>query len=236
MEMSEEMNLADLDNDLEDDFDDDEEALSEEEEYDLLEDRIPETNPRKVRALFTKDKVALKADLEELINLVNKIHSELVLLKNKKPDSIDVYFHVDEGGTLPIKAHPTDAGFDLVAAGDFLVYPNNTTAVETKVYMEVPVGYEVQIRPRSGLAFKHSLTVTNAPGTVDAGYVGEIKVLLTTLSTSSYQVKKGDKVAQAVYVKLPNVNVVPSPFDSVAEFQEHFNTARGGNGFGSTGK
>ncbi len=128
----------------------------------------------------------------------------------------------------PAKAHHDDAAFDLRARVDMDLSPGEPHLVPTGVFMELPIGYEAQVRPRSGLALKHALTVLNSPGTIDAGYRGEVSVILLNAGKSPYSVKRGDRIAQMVISKLPDVDMVFT--DSLAE------SKRGTGGFGSTGK
>jgi dUTP pyrophosphatase len=94
--------------------------------------------------------------------------------------------------------------------------------------MEIPIGYEAQVRPRSGLAIKHALTVLNSPGTIDAGYRGEVCVIMLNAGKNAYSIKRADRVAQMVISKLPDVEI-----EYVAELSD---SKRGAGGFGSTGK
>ena len=132
---------------------------------------------------------------------------------------------------IPQKAHDTDAGYDLMSRIDVEILPNTTMVIPTGVRVALPIGYELQIRSRSGLAAKSDIMVLNSPGTVDAGYRGEICVILRNMSmTKSFHVLFGMKIAQAVVNKLPDVELlVMSVNASLPE------SARGVNGFGSTG-
>ena len=94
--------------------------------------------------------------------------------------------------------------------------------------MELPVGFEAQIRPRSGLALKHDLMLTNSPGTIDAGYRGEVGVIIYNAGKENFEIKRGDRIAQMVICKLPEVKLVQS--------EELSDSGRGAGGFGSTGK
>jgi dUTP pyrophosphatase len=128
---------------------------------------------------------------------------------------------------IPQYAHPGDAGADLFAAEDCEILPGEWLAVSTGLAAEVAIGYELQVRPRSGLAIKKGITVLNAPGTIDAGYRGEIKVILINHGDSTFPVKTGDKIAQMVLATV-----------SIGEFtvvNELTDSARGAGGFGSTG-
>ena len=125
---------------------------------------------------------------------------------------------------LPTYAHPGDAGADLVSAIDITLAPGERQAVATGIAISVPFGYVALIHPRSGLALKHGIGMVNAPGTIDAGYRGEIKVLLINHDPSaSFAIKRGDRIAQLVIQK-----VEAATFVEVAELP---NSARGRGGF-----
>lgn len=131
----------------------------------------------------------------------------------------------------PEKATSGSAGYDIRAdiTEDLIIKPNETVAVPTGLYISMPEYMECQIRPRSGLSFKTGLRVSNAPGTIDSDYRGEIKVLLTNIYQNSEEViKPGDRIAQMVFCPIFNIN-----FDYTEELD---NTHRGSGGFGSTGK
>ena len=129
---------------------------------------------------------------------------------------------------LPAKAHADDAAFDLRSRVDMTVPVNKSTLVPTGVFIELPVNYEAQVRPRSGLALKHNITLTNSPGTVDAGYRGEVGVIMFNHGPEEFTIKRGDRIAQMVIAELPVVEleVVKALSDS----------DRGEGGFGSTGR
>lgn len=128
---------------------------------------------------------------------------------------------------LPRYEHFGDSGADLIAVTNYTLYPMQWFAVPTGLSAEVPVGFELQVRPKSGLALKHGVTVLNTPGTVDAGYRGEIKVLLLNLGPDPFHISKGQKIAQLVVA--PVVWGKFEEVDSLAESQ------RSSGGFGSTG-
>jgi dUTP pyrophosphatase len=135
---------------------------------------------------------------------------------------------LDAGLEAPSYAHPGDAGADLRARADVLLAPGERKLVATGVSIALPNGYVALIHPRSGLATKHGLTVVNAPGTVDAGYRGEISVtLLNTDKNQAIELKRGDRIAQMVIQR-----VEYAQFVSVEELSD---TSRGTGGFGSTG-
>jgi dUTP pyrophosphatase len=130
---------------------------------------------------------------------------------------------------VPAYAHEGDAGVDLYSAIDHVLQPGARALIPTGIKMAIPHGYEGQVRPKSGLALKHGLTVLNTPGTVDAPYRGEVGVILINLDPKTpYEVKKGEKVAQMVFNK-----VEYAAFKETAELSA---TTRGAGGFGSTGK
>jgi dUTP pyrophosphatase len=136
-----------------------------------------------------------------------------------------------EGLALPAYESPGAAGMDLRAAvpddRPLLVLPGKRALVPTGLVMEIPEGMEGQVRPRSGLAFKHGLTVLNSPGTVDSDYRGEVKVLLVNLGDEDFTVTRGMRIAQLVFATVTQV--------AVEERSLAGGTARGSAGFGSTG-
>jgi len=133
-----------------------------------------------------------------------------------------------EGLPLPSYATPGAAGMDVVAAEDLDLMPGQRHAVATGFRVAIPEGYEIQVRPRSGLAFKHGITVPNTPGTIDSDYRGELKVLLINHGGGPFPIRRGERIAQLV----PAV-VTKAAFDEVGELCE---TDRGAGGFGSTGQ
>ena len=130
---------------------------------------------------------------------------------------------------LPSYQSDSAAGMDIRAniEEDIILKPLERSLIPTGLFIELPQGYEAQIRPRSGLAYKHGLTVLNSPGTVDADYRGEIKVLLVNLSNDSFVVKDGERVAQMVIAK--HEQITWENTDILSE------TLRGAGGYGSTG-
>lgn len=134
---------------------------------------------------------------------------------------------LDPAAKLPVRADPGSSGWDVCATQSVFINPGSTALVDTGWSMEVPMGYEIQIRPRSGLAAKNGVTVLNTPGTIDASYRGPVKVLLINHGSNMFQVLAGDRIAQLVVMKLPEVELV--------EVDELSDTSRGSGGFGSTG-
>jgi dUTP pyrophosphatase len=129
---------------------------------------------------------------------------------------------------LPVYASAHAAGMDVVAAESLTLSPGQRHAVATGFALAIPDGYEVQVRPRSGLALKHGITCANAPGTIDSDYRGELKVILANFGNEAFEVKRGERIAQIVPAP-----VLRAAFDEVEELGE---TVRGAGGFGSTGR
>lgn len=128
---------------------------------------------------------------------------------------------------LPKYQTEHSAGMDLHSVESVLIHPMETVLVPTGLAMAIPEGHEGQVRPRSGLALKHNLTILNSPGTIDSDYRGEVKVILTNLGSSPYEIQKGDRIAQIVFAP---VSRFPVTISSSLE-----DTERGAGGFGSTG-
>ena len=137
-----------------------------------------------------------------------------------------------EGLPLPAYQSAHAAGLDLVAAvpedGTITLHPSCRVLVPTGLVFALPQGYEAQVRPRSGLALKHGITVLNSPGTIDADYRGEVMVILINLGSEPFLIQRGDRIAQALIAPVTHVEIVP------AETLE--DTGRGEGGFGSTGQ
>ena len=132
-----------------------------------------------------------------------------------------------QGLALPAYATAGAAGMDVLAAEDVTIAPGARHAVATGLAVAIPAGYEIQVRPRSGLALKHGISVPNTPGTIDSDYRGELKIILINHGTEAFAVARGDRVAQLVLAP-----VTQAAWDEVAELGE---TLRGSGGFGSTG-
>ena len=135
---------------------------------------------------------------------------------------------LDKEAVIPAYQSEEAAGFDLHSIEDYVLKTGERKLINTGLAFEIEAGYEVQIRPRSGLAFKHGITVLNSPGTIDSDYRGEIKVLLINLGSEDFEIKKGERIAQAV--------VAPAIQAEIVEVDELNDTKRGKGGFGSTGK
>lgn len=128
---------------------------------------------------------------------------------------------------LPAYAHESDAGMDIRSVAEVVIPARGRALVPTGLVVLLPPNYEAQVRPRSGLALKSGITVLNTPGTIDAGYRGEIGVILFNTTDADFAVHKGDRVAQIVIAPVTRVEVVET--DAIEE------TDRGSGGFGSTG-
>lgn len=137
---------------------------------------------------------------------------------------------LEHGEGLALPAYCTDgaAGMDVLSAEDVTIEPGQRHAVATGLSVAIPAGYEIQVRPRSGLAFKHGITVPNTPGTIDSDYRGELKVLLINHGDASFAIARGDRVAQLV--------LAPVTQASWHEVDRLDDTERGSGGFGSTGR
>jgi dUTP pyrophosphatase len=134
------------------------------------------------------------------------------------------------GEGLPLPSHATEhaAGLDVVAAEELTLAPGARHAVATGFAIAIPDGFEVQVRPRSGLALKHGITCLNTPGTIDSDYRGEVKVILANLGSEPFEIARGTRIAQLVPAP-----VLKARFVEATELGE---TARGAGGFGSTGQ
>jgi dUTP pyrophosphatase len=141
-----------------------------------------------------------------------------VKIKRLRPDAF-----------LPAYAHgpEEDAGMDLRAAEDALLKPGEPALIPTGLAIELPPGSEAQVRPRSGLALKHAITLPNSPATIDPGYRGEIRVILLNLGREEYRVERGDRIAQLVIARYEPVEWEESELN---------HTSRGDGGFGSSGR
>ena len=132
-----------------------------------------------------------------------------------------------DSATLPTYAHEDDSGMDLCAIATTDIEPGKTALIRTGIAIEIPMGTEAQVRPRSGLALKHAITVLNTPGTVDASYRGEIGVVLINHGQKSFRVEPGMKIAQMV--------IAPILRADLQEVDQLSDTDRGKGGYGSTG-
>lgn len=167
---------------------------------------------------------------EQFSELTNELQTAIIA--ESKP-VITLGFINKSSNKDPEYVYDGDSGFDLRAnCGESMtIKPLERFVVPTGLYFKIPVGYELQIRPRSGLAAKQGLTVLNTPGTVDQGYTGEVKIILVNVSNEPTKIIQGDRIAQAVLCPvLTKLSATLKPVDSLVD------TDRGDGGFGSTGK
>lgn len=144
--------------------------------------------------------------------------------------SVELKFINESENVNPEYAYKSDSGFDLRASEDVWVFPNSRALVPTGLKFNIPDGYEIQVRSKSGLALNQGLFVLNSPGTVDSGYLGEVKVIIFNTTTEKVKIVKGQKVAQAVLCPVVNGKWV-----SLIQTKSMDNKDRNDNGFGSTG-
>jgi dUTP pyrophosphatase len=136
---------------------------------------------------------------------------------------------LDAGLPMPDRAHPGDAGIDLRSAVDVTIGPGERAVVPTGIAVAIPQGYAGFVQPRSGLAAEHGISIVNTPGLVDAGYRGEVKVIVVNLDPREpFEVRRGDRIAQLV--------VLPVPEAALREVDELPESGRGSGGFGSSGR
>jgi len=131
---------------------------------------------------------------------------------------------------IPTKMSEHASGFDIFAGieGSLTLHPGDRVLIPTGFALEMPPGIEAQIRPRSGLALKHGITLLNTPGTIDADYRGEIKLIIAHLGEEDFTINRGDRIAQMVFIEVPQIEL--------KEVDEINDTERGAGGFGHTGK
>lgn len=134
---------------------------------------------------------------------------------------------LNEDARLPLQANPGDAGLDLFSAEEKVIKPGEAELIKTGIKIELPPGTEAQVRPRSGLALKHSVTVLNSPGTIDEGYRGEVAVILINHGKKDFVVEKQMRIAQMVIAQVARVNL--------QQVEEVAASERGEGGFGSSG-
>ena len=198
------------------------------------------------------DKNALKEQRDAYLEIIKQVKEEGSLSENKLAllrilllGSCKVYeelfdshrisipvkiVKLNKDAIIPQYAHPTDAGADVFAIEETTIPVGETVLVKTGIAVAVPAGYEIQVRPRSGLSLKSGLRIANAPGTIDADYRGEIGIIMTNTGISPYVIDKGMKIAQLVIAPTPKIK-----WNVVHSVEELGTTERGEGGFGSTG-
>jgi dUTP pyrophosphatase len=166
--------------------------------------------------------------LEELIGMTYEEMNEDAL-KAIKTKTLRVEL-LNDDAKFPEYAYPSDSGFDLFSTEDVILQPFGRALVPTGIKLSIPEEFEIQVRPKSGLAINQGLTVLNTPGTVDSGYNGEIKVIIFNTNNITVSISKGTKIAQAVLCPVVNGKYV-----SLIQVDKVEDGDRGDNGFGSTG-
>ena len=191
-------------------------------------------NLQNLASVNPKDMMKEVMDLQKDANLLKDLNQLKMEDMNPKPQKIPVKFINKSNHPDPVFQHKDDSGFDLranIPEDTLTLKPMGRLAVPTGLYFELPEHYELQVRPRSGLAYNHGITVLNTPGTVDRGYRGEIKIILINLGAEDFIIHDGDRIAQGV------INGILSQFWSdFIRVNEVSDSERFDNGFGSTGK
>ena len=167
-------------------------------------------------------------ELEEMLGLTfEEMEKEITKMAQTKVIKVEL---TNEDSVFPKYAYPSDSGFDLHAAEEVIIGPFGRALVPTGLKVSFDEGYEIQVRPKSGLAIKQGLTVLNTPGTVDQGYTGEIQVIVFNTNNTTVTIPKGMKVGQGVLCPVVQGKFVV--FEQVGQVEDK---DRGNNGFGSTG-
>lgn len=173
---------------------------------------------------------SLSANKKEMLTiLINQSVDATFDMAENPRERIPVKFKkLNPDAKIPAYAHRTDAGADIFAVEETTIPPHQTVVVKTGIAVAIPAGYEIQIRPRSGMSLKTPLRVANAPGTIDCEYRGEVGVIISNTGNLTQKIEKYDKIAQMV--------IAPVPMIDWEEVDELDTTERGEGGFGSTGK
>ena len=194
------------------------------EEIDLLKDELNKI----LKQLQEESEGETKYEIEEIAG-VNLKELERAF-DNQQPKMTLEFIKIHPDAVSPTYNYPTDSGFDLHSTDSIGIPPQSRMLVGTGLKFNIKDGFEMQVRPKSGLALKQGLTVLNTPGTVDSGYDGEVKVILYNSSTDTVYIKKGQKIAQACICPVVNGRWIQTK-----EVTEISGKDRGDNGFGSTG-
>lgn len=167
-------------------------------------------------------------ELEALIGMTyEEMNEDAMMTIKTKTLKVEL---LDTDAKFPEYAYPSDSGFDLYSTVEVILQPFGRALVPTGIKLSIPEEFEIQVRPKSGLAINQGLTVLNTPGTVDSGYNGEIKVIIFNTNNTSVTIPKGTKIAQAVLSPVVNGKYV-----NLVQVNKVSNGDRGDNGFGSTG-
>jgi len=172
----------------------------------------------------------LGLDLQDIENITTPSEKPKIDIKfiNKSDNDDPSYFHEGDSG-FDFRAHIPN--YDPLETPNIVVEVGKVSIIPTGLYFEIPKGYELQVRPRSGLAAKFNITVLNTPGTVDSNYRGEVKIILINLGETDFQIENGDRVAQGVITP-----VLTPEWSQMVKVNKLSSTDRGEGGFGSTGK
>lgn len=225
--------------------------------YDLLKDRLSKAFSSvfyqldMLRQLETTDSLEIDEEIKAVQKALESLNEEETLSEQKKElistmlnESVSVVSSLSESGRVGVKvkicklsddailpsyAHVTDAGMDICSNEEVLLEPGTTKIVHTGIAVAIPNGYEIQVRPRSGLSLKTPLRIANAPGTIDSEYRGEIGIIVTNTGTGNYVIDKGVKIAQLVLAPTPKIL-----WEEVESVENLGTTERGKGGYGST--
>lgn len=196
-------------------------------EYVNLKEEIEEVN-KEIKEINDDD--SLSNNKKEMMCTLLNLSKDLLVEVIKNPrEIVDVRIvKLREDAIIPTYAHDTDAGADVSAIEETIIEPHTNTIVKTGLKVAIPVGYEIQIRPRSGLSLKTNLRIPNAPGTIDSDYRGEVGIIVSNIGDEPIIIKKGDRIAQML--------IAPTPMIRWNEVTELDDTNRGEKGYGSTDK
>lgn len=198
-----------------------------------------ETDIIRIKDLFINqiEQFISSQENEKKLKLLSKIKNkvtevfDIMLTEGLEPRIPIKTLVVHENAVMPQYAHEGDACVDLSAVEDTNIPAGATVLIHTGLKFIIPFGYEMQIRPRSGMSLKTNLRVANAPGTIDSNYRGEVCIIMTNIGQENYEIKQGDRIAQAIIQKVPYIY-----FELTEEKDFNDNTDRGNQGFGSSGK
>jgi dUTP pyrophosphatase len=196
--------------------------MSEDENIDDLIERV-----QQLESIFGDDEPDYEQIMVEFGLDINELEQEMNNFEQKMNVN---YMLSDVNSVDPSYAYPTDSGFDLHSTEEFIIEPFNRKLIPTGVHIDIPDGYEIQVRSKSGLALKQGLMVLNSPGTVDSGYNSSIQVILFNTTQNEIIIQKGQKIAQAVLCP-----VVSGKWVNLIKVNEIKSKDRNSNGFGSTG-
>ena len=173
---------------------------------------------------------SLATQITEVTNNYNSSITEEGQVDPSKKIMVSLGYSNDSENEAPEYVYKSDSGFDLRSSEGIIIKPKEVELVSTGLSFDIPRGFEIQVRSRSGLAVKKNLFVLNSPGTVDQGYIGEVKVILANFSNEEVVIEKGDRIAQACLCP-----VVTGEFVDFLQNNKNKKTERGSSGFGSTG-